>query len=187
MDGLVVLVVVAVCIVFWVYFKEKKNEEKGGQNATTSKAKEGDCIYNTKHEVVARFKDGKIYYGQVGGVIGYYDSNGDVFNSDKEKIGFMREEKMWMSREFIYNRFVKMMPHMQLKKPTIMYEFLGEVLGSNAGTIYEDSRCDNATAYFELENEKLCGAGAAYIVFVYEKLIPSGKSSYYKMDLKDWL
>lgn len=170
----------------------KASGHKG--NNTGKKEEVRDCVKNciwkrddinyTK-EVIATFENGVVYYKESNSIIGYYDSGGNVYNNEKEKIGFIREYRMYMTREFKYEQFVKMMPNMQLKKPNDLIRSLGEVLGSTSGTIYENDDYGNAMAYFELKNEGIIGVGAAYIVLVYEEMIDTRNRLYYKMEINE--
>ena len=143
-----------------------------------------EILRNNRLETVMRFQSGQVLYGTNEAVMGYYDNEGNVYNDKREKIGFVRNEKMYMSREFEYDKLVKMFPRASLNKPSDLIRFLGELWGC---TIYEDDCCNNATASFCLRNETVLGAGAAYIVAVYEDVIPSSKRAYYRMEVTECL
>ena len=184
MESYVLLGIIILCIFVW---KRKYRENNVNKKVAQKETVDGIYIVDTNNyrkELVATFRNG-VVYSKFNHPMGYYDNNGNVYNTEREKIGFVRECRMYMSREFMYERLVKILPDTQLKKPYDLVRSLGEVLGGMSGSIFENDEYENATAFYELKNKNILGVGAAYIVLVYEDWIKTENRSYYKLEAKD--
>ena len=122
---------------------------------------------NNRRENIATFSEGNVFMIGFQGKeirVGHYDKVGKVYNTNDCMIGFVRGDKMIISRDF---------------PPIYPQSFcLGEVLGGSRGTIFE---CDingrvqyeNETVFYETFEENSIGVGAAYLLLVYVGVIES--------------
>ena len=166
------LIIVIIVIVVNLIQKGRKMCE---DEETSLKVNSVYICRNNRREKIATFSEGNVFMIGFQGKeirVGHYDKDGKVYNIDDCMIGFVKGDRMIISKEF---------------PPVYQKSFcLGEVLGNTRGTVFESDingryQYDNGSAFYETVEENPIGVGAAYMLLVYEGVIESPHEKRFKV------